>query len=44
MLKQFHSDVATLRREFIGYNMMQRESGQYWRVPEVEWRTEAEQN
>ncbi|MEO1400005.1 MAG: DUF2087 domain-containing protein [Cyanobacteria bacterium J06635_1] len=44
MLKQFHSDVATLRREFIGYNMMQREAGQYWRVPEAEWRTEAEQN
>ncbi|MEM8809953.1 MAG: metalloregulator ArsR/SmtB family transcription factor [Cyanobacteria bacterium P01_G01_bin.38] len=44
MLKQFHPDVATLRREFIGYNMMQREAGQYWRVPEVQWRTEAEQN
>lgn len=44
VLKQFHADVATLRREFIGYNMMQREKGQYWRMPEAEWRTEAEQN
>ena len=44
VLKQFHADVATLRREFIGYNMMQREKGQYWRIPEVEWRTEVEQN
>ncbi|MDJ0708524.1 MAG: metalloregulator ArsR/SmtB family transcription factor [Leptolyngbyaceae cyanobacterium MO_188.B28] len=41
VLKQFHADVATLRREFIGYNMMQRERGRYWRMPEVEWRTEA---
>ncbi|MEO0458330.1 MAG: metalloregulator ArsR/SmtB family transcription factor [Cyanobacteria bacterium P01_A01_bin.114] len=44
LLKQFHPDVATLRRELIGYNMMQRAGGQYWRVPETEWRTEAEQH
>ncbi|MEL6250163.1 MAG: DUF2087 domain-containing protein, partial [Cyanobacteria bacterium J06627_15] len=43
-LKQFHLDVATLRRELIGYQMMQREKGTYWRLPEADWRTEAEQN
>ncbi|MEL6139221.1 MAG: metalloregulator ArsR/SmtB family transcription factor [Cyanobacteria bacterium J06626_23] len=43
-LKQFHPDVATLRRELIGYQMMQREKGTYWRLPEADWRTEAEQN
>ncbi|MBW4601296.1 MAG: DUF2087 domain-containing protein [Calothrix sp. FI2-JRJ7] len=31
ILKQFHPDCATLRREMIGYNLMQRESGIYWR-------------
>ncbi|NEP20322.1 MAG: DUF2087 domain-containing protein [Leptolyngbya sp. SIO4C1] len=44
ILKQFYPDVATLRREFIGYNMMQRQQGEYWRMPEMAWRTEAEQN
>lgn len=44
LLKQFHPDVATLRRELVGYNMMQREASQYWRVPETQWKTEAEQN
>lgn len=32
ILKQFHPDCATLRREMIGYNLMQRESGIYWRL------------
>lgn len=40
ILKQFHPDTATLRREFIGYQMMQRDNGQYWRLPESEWRAE----
>lgn len=31
ILKQFYPDCATLRREMIGYNLMQRESGIYWR-------------
>ncbi|MGP1386420.1 MAG: metalloregulator ArsR/SmtB family transcription factor [Thainema sp.] len=44
VLKPFHADVATLRREFIGYNMMQRAQGNYWRIPAAEWRTEADQN
>lgn len=33
VLRQFHSDVATLRREFIMTQMMQRENGYYWRTP-----------
>jgi DNA-binding transcriptional ArsR family regulator len=32
-----HWDSATLRREFIGYRMMARESGVYWRLPETDW-------
>ncbi|ASC70266.1 ArsR family transcriptional regulator [Halomicronema hongdechloris C2206] len=42
-LKQFHPDVATLRREFIGYQMMQRQQGNYWRLPEAQWRREPNQ-
>jgi hypothetical protein len=34
-----HWDCATLRRELIGYGMMDREGGIYWRCPESEWRT-----
>jgi len=43
ILKQFHPDVATLRREFIGYQMMQRQGGNYWRLPSVQWRSEPNQ-
>jgi hypothetical protein len=32
-----HWDSATLRREFIGYRMMARERGSYWRLPESQW-------
>lgn len=32
ILARFHEDTATLRRELIGYGLMKRESGQYWRV------------
>jgi hypothetical protein len=32
-----HWDSATLRREFIGYRMMQRDRGLYWRLPESGW-------
>ncbi|MBX7249482.1 MAG: metalloregulator ArsR/SmtB family transcription factor [Caulobacteraceae bacterium] len=38
MLLRFHWDSATLRREFIGYRMMARERGVYWRLPEADWR------
>ena len=34
MLFRFHEDVATLRRELVGYGLMEREGGggEYWRV------------
>ncbi|MBD2413148.1 ArsR family transcriptional regulator [Nostoc calcicola FACHB-389] len=32
ILKRYHPDCATLRRELIGYQLMQRENGIYWRM------------
>jgi predicted transcriptional regulator len=32
ILSQYYEDTATLRRELIGYGLMQREGGEYWRV------------
>ncbi|MBW4675326.1 MAG: metalloregulator ArsR/SmtB family transcription factor [Desmonostoc geniculatum HA4340-LM1] len=32
ILKRYHPDYATLRRELIGYQLMQRENGIYWRM------------
>lgn len=37
-----HSDFATLRREFIGYQLMERENGLYWRLPASLWKSENE--
>jgi predicted transcriptional regulator len=31
MLSHYHADTATLRREMIGYKILVRESGEYWR-------------
>lgn len=31
-LRRFYSDVATIRREFIVYRLMDREGGVYWRI------------
>lgn len=31
-LARFHPDTARLRRELVGADLMQRESGQYWRL------------
>jgi biotin operon repressor len=39
-LLERHWDSATLRREFIGYKMMAREAGVYWRLPERDWVSE----
>lgn len=39
-IQRFHPDAATVRREWIGYQMMQREQGIYWRLLENEWRSE----
>jgi hypothetical protein len=40
VLKRFHPDTATLRRELIGYNLMRRDHGVYWRTDEAQWRSE----
>jgi len=40
IIKRSHPDTATLRREMVGYRMMQRENGVYWRMPEDQWREE----
>ncbi|UKO96961.1 DUF2087 domain-containing protein [Nostoc sp. UHCC 0870] len=32
ILKPYHPDYATLRRELIGYQLMQRDNGVYWRI------------
>jgi predicted transcriptional regulator len=37
IIQQYHPDSETLRRELIGYRMMQRDQGVYWRLPETEW-------
>lgn len=39
ILQRYHPDSATLRREFIGYQFMQRENSVYWRRPESDWRS-----
>jgi DNA-binding transcriptional ArsR family regulator len=42
IIKPIHPDTATLRREMIGYNVMQRENGIYWRIPQSQWREQPE--
>jgi len=37
IIQKHHWDAATLRREMIGYGMMAREAGRYWRLPEANW-------
>lgn len=41
LIQQYHPDSATLRRELIGYQMMQRDQGLYWRLPETAWKETA---
>jgi hypothetical protein len=36
IIKTIHSDTATLRRELVGCNMMQRQDNVYWRTPAAE--------
>ncbi len=38
LIQRRHWDCATLRRELIGYRMLAREGGVYWRLPQDEWR------
>ena len=33
LLGHYHEDTATLRRELVGYKLLQRERGIYWRTP-----------
>ncbi|MDJ0635819.1 MAG: metalloregulator ArsR/SmtB family transcription factor [Xenococcaceae cyanobacterium MO_188.B29] len=42
IIGRYHSDYATLRREFIGYQMMERDKGIYKRLPANLWKSEAE--
>jgi hypothetical protein len=37
ILQTRHWDSATLRRELVGYRMLAREKGVYWRLAETEW-------
>src|SRR5260221_1176591 len=37
ILQTRHWNSATLRRELIGYKMLARDKGVYWRLPEEEW-------
>ena len=41
IIQQHHSDSATLRREFIGYNLMTRANNIYRRQPETLWLEES---
>jgi hypothetical protein len=38
VLKRYHSDTATLRRELVGYRMLERSKGIYRRTPESGWK------
>ena len=40
ILKRHHEDCATLRREFIGYQLMTRDQDVYRRLPKTEWLSE----
>jgi DNA-binding HxlR family transcriptional regulator len=37
LIQRHYWDSATLRRELIGYRMLSRSRGIYWRQPETEW-------
>lgn len=43
IIQQRHWDCATLRRELIGAQMLAREGGVYWRMPQAEWKDFADQ-
>ena len=32
LLARFHEDTATLRRELVGYKMLARQGGEYWKI------------
>jgi hypothetical protein len=39
ILQRRHWDSATMRREMIGWRMLAREGGVYWRLPEADWQS-----
>ena len=42
ILSEYYDDYATLRREFIGYQLMQRDNGIYQRLESDNWQNETE--
>ncbi len=42
ILSRYHDDYATLRREFIGYQLMERDNGIYQRLKSDRWQNETE--
>ncbi len=40
ILKRYHWDTATLRREMVGYRMLARNKGVYTVMPQSEWKSE----
>ena len=42
ILSEYYDDYATLRREFIGYQLMQRDNSIYQRLESVNWQNETE--
>ncbi|MGJ5676533.1 MAG: DUF2087 domain-containing protein [Nostochopsis sp.] len=42
IISNHHCDFATLRRELISYQLMERENGLYWRLPAAVWKSENE--
>ncbi len=42
IISNHHSDYATLRRELVGYQLMERENGLYWRNRASLWKSENE--
>lgn len=37
IIERRYHDFETFRREMVGYKMLARKGGQYWRLPEAEW-------
>lgn len=37
IVERRHHDRETFRRELVGYRMLARKSGVYWRLPEADW-------
>ena len=41
ILSRFHNDTATLRRELIGYGLLERQAGEYWKAGDSPHRSTA---